>query len=697
MSSKFESLPSTISETESSSSLELVRTGQAGEPAATDELDQLSINTIRFLSVDAVEKAHSGHPGLPLGAAPMAYVLWDRFLRHNPRNPHWFNRDRFILSAGHGSMLLYSLLHLTGYDLPLSEIERFRQWDSKAPGHPEAGMTPGVEVTTGPLGQGFGMSVGMAVAEAYLASCFNRPDLPIVDHYTYVLASDGDLMEGVSSEAASLAGTMRLGKLIVLCDDNHVTLEGPTPVVFTEDVCGRFRSYGWQVLSVPDGNNLDAVDAAIRLAQADKDRPSLLVVRTHIGYGSPKQDTFEAHGEPLGPEATRKTKEKLGWPTEPPFYIPEEARTHLRKAADRGEQLESQWKELFEDYRRQHPEDAAQLERMIRGELPRDWAAGLPWFKPDPAGVATRVASGKVLNAIAKRLPEVIGGSADLNPSTKTYLAGDGDFAPGDHAGRNLHFGVREHAMGTMVNGMAMHGGVIPYGATFFVFTDYMRPSLRLAALMASHSIFVYTHDSIGLGEDGPTHQPVEHLMSLRAMPNMTVLRPADANETTAAWRIAVERHGPVCLVLTRQNLPILDPEKYPLRDGVPRGAYVLAGERERAEVILIATGSEVQLALAALDKLTEKKIAARVVSMPSWELFEEQSAEYREQVLPSDVPKLAVEAGATLGWYKYLGEKGAVIGIDRFGASAPGKVVMEKLGLNVDNLVQHALKLIGR
>ena len=691
MTSKSESLASTVTE-DQPPGLQVVRREGSPEQAGAAELDQLCINTIRFLSVDAVEKARSGHPGLPLGAAAMGYVLWDRFLRHNPANPHWFNRDRFILSAGHGSMLLYSLLHLTGYDLPLSEIERFRQWDSKAPGHPEVGITPGVEVTTGPLGQGFGMSVGMAMAEAHLSSLF-----PVVDHYTYVLASDGDLMEGVSSEAASLAGMLKLGKLIVLYDDNHVSLEGPTAVAFTEDVCGRFRSYGWQVLQVPDGNDLDAVDAAIRLAQAEKNRPSLLVVRTHIGYGSPKQDTFEAHGEPLGPEATRKTKEKLGWPLEPAFYIPQEALAHFRKAVDRGTELESQWKSAFENYGRRDPEKAALLERIIRRELPKNWSADLPWFKPDPAGVATRVASGKVMNAIAQRLPEFVGGSADLNPSTKTYLAGDGDFGPGDHAGRNLHFGVREHAMGTIVNGMAMHGGVIPYGATFFVFTDYMRPALRLASIMESRSIFVYTHDSIGLGEDGPTHQPIEHLMSLRAMPGMTLLRPGDANETTVAWRIAIERHGPVCLVLTRQNLPILDPDQYPLRDGVPRGAYILAGESGRADIILIATGSEVQLALAARDKLAEQKIAARVVSMPSWELFEDQSAEYRGAVLPKDVPKLAIEAGATLGWYKYVGETGAVIGVDRFGASAPGKTVMEKLGLNVDNVVQHALQLVGK
>jgi transketolase len=697
MSSKSESRPSAISEGHPSRGVEIISAERSPEKAAAHELDQLCINTIRFLAVDAVEQAHSGHPGLPLGAAPMAYVLWDRFLRHNPRNPHWFNRDRFILSAGHGSMLLYALLHLTGYDLPLNEIQRFRQWGSKTPGHPEAELTPGVEVTTGPLGQGFGMGVGIAMAESYLASCFDRPGFDIVDHYTYAIVSDGDLMEGISSEAASLAGHLKLGKLIYLYDSNSVSLEGPTSAAFTEDVSGRFRSYGWHVLNVADGNNLDAVDAAIRLAQAERDRPSLLVVRTHIGYGSPKQDTFEAHGEPLGPQAARATKQNLGWPLEPPFYVPEEARAHLGKALERGAQLESDWRALVEDYRHRHPDEAAQLKRIIHGELPKDWAADLPWFKPDPAGIATRVASGKVMNAIAKRLPEFIGGSADLNPSTKTVLAGYGDFEFSKDCGRNIHFGVREHAMGTMVNGMAMHGGVIPYGATFFVFTDYMRPSLRIAAIMESHSIFVFTHDSIGLGEDGPTHQPVEHLTSLRAMPNITVLRPADANETTVAWRIAIERRGPVCLVLTRQNLPILDPDQYPLRNGVARGAYILAGEQERPAIILIASGSEVQLALAARDKLAEGKIAARVVSMPSWELFEEQSPEYRKQVFPKDIPKLAVEAGATLGWYKYVGENGAVIGVDRFGASAPGKVVMDKLGLNVDNVVQRALQLVGR
>ena len=692
MSSETDSLSSTISEPPTIEVQHVKAPPQAGA-----ELDQLCINTIRFLSVDAVEQAKSGHPGLPLGAAPFAYVLWDRFLHHNPHNPQWFNRDRFVLSAGHGSMLLYSLLHLTGYDLPLSEIQRFRQWDSKTPGHPEARHTPGVEVTTGPLGQGCGMGVGMAVAEAHLAKTFNRPEFPIVDHYTYALVSDGDLMEGIASEAASLAGTLKLGKLIYLYDSNNVTLEGPAPVAFTEDVGRRFGAYGWQVLKVRDGNNLDAVDSAIRLAQADKEHPSLIIIRTHIGYGSPKQDTFEAHGEPLGPEATRKTKKKLHWPLEPTFLIPDEARAHLGKAVERGAQEESQWKELQQRYRQQFPDDAAQLERMIRGELPQGWTSDLPSFKPDPAGLATRAASSKIMNAVAKRLPELMGGSADLNPSTKTYLAGFGDFGVSNDGGRNVHFGIREHTMGAIVNGMAMHGGLIPYGATFFCFSDYMRPALRIASLMKSHSVFVYTHDSIGLGEDGPTHEPVEHLMSLRVMPNMTVIRPADANETTVAWRLAIERQRPVCLVLTRQNLPIMDPDKYPIRDGAPRGAYVLAGAQDHADLIIVATGSEVQLALAARDKLAEQKIAARVVSMPSWEIFEEQAPEYREQVFPKGLPKLAIEAGATLGWYKYVGEKGAVIGVDRFGASAPGKIVMDKLGFNVDNVVQHALRLVGK
>lgn len=662
------------------------------------DLDRLCINTIRFLAVDAVEQAKSGHPGAPLGAAPMAYVLWDRFLRHNPHNPAWFNRDRFILSAGHASALLYSLLHLTGYDLPLDELKRFRQWDSMTPGHPEYGCAPGVEATTGPLGQGLGMGVGMAIAERFLAAHFNRPGFPIIDHYTYALVSDGDLMEGVSSEAASLAGTLRLGKLIYLYDDNHISIEGETDLAFTEDVRCRFEAFGWQVLSVPDGNDIAAIDEAIRAAQIEQERPSLVIVRTHIGFGSPKQDSAEAHGEPLGPEATRATKEALDWPLEPTFYIPDEARSHLRQAIERGAKLEAEWQELVEAYRQEHPGLAAQLDRALKNELPPEWDSDVPTFHPEQGSMATRDASGKVMNALAKHLPTFTGGSADLSPSTKTLLMGYGDFGLDEACGHNIHFGVREHVMGTIVNGMALHGGVIPYGATFLIFADYMRPALRLACLMNTHSIFIFTHDSIGLGEDGPTHQPIEHLMSLRAIPRMTLIRPADANETAIAWRLAVQHHGPVALALTRQKVPILDPARCPIVQGVPRGAYILAeAEGGQPEIILIGTGSEVHLVLAAQEALKAQGVRARVVSMPSWELFDQQSADYRRQVLPPEVPKLAAEAGVPQGWCKYTGDNGDVIGIDRFGASAPGQVVYEKLGFNVDHVVERALALLKR
>jgi transketolase len=503
-------------------------------------LDPLCVNTLRFLAVDAVEQARSGHPGLPLGAAPMAYILWDRFLRHHPRSPKWFNRDRFILSAGHGSALLYALLHLTGYDLPLAELKRFRQWGSKTPGHPEFGHTPGVEATTGPLGQGFAMGVGMALAEQYLANCFNQPGFPLVDHFTYAIVSDGDLMEGVASEAVSLAGTLRLGKLVYLYDDNHISIEGETDLAFTENVRRRFDAYGWHVLRVADGNNLAEIEKAIQAAQAEQERPSLILVRNHIGYGSPKQDTAQAHGEPLGAEALRKTKEALGWPLEPAFHLPEEALGRFRLAVDRGAESEAKWQQLLQAYRREHPGLAAHFEQMISGRLPQDWAADLPVFQPDNGSIATRDAGGKAMNALVGRLHAFVGGSADLGPSTKTLLIGYGDLGFGKDCGRNIHFGVREHAMGAIVNGMALHGGVIPYGATFLVFSDYLRPSLRLAALMQSHSIFIFTHDSIAVGEDGPTHQPVEHLFSLRTIPGLTVLRPADANETVAAWRVAI-------------------------------------------------------------------------------------------------------------------------------------------------------------
>ncbi len=661
-------------------------------------LDELCINTLRFLAVDAVEQAKSGHPGLPLGAAPMAYVLWTRFLRHNPRDPAWPNRDRFILSPGHGCALLYALLHLAGYDLPLEELKRFRQWGSKTPGHPEYGLTPGVEATTGPLGQGFAMGVGMALAEAHLAATFNTPAFHVVDHYTYAIVSDGDLMEGISSEAASFAGTVRLGKLIYLYDNNHISIEGTTDLAFTEDVKDRFEAYGWQVLCVPDGQDLDAIDAAIRLAQGETSRPSLISVRNHIGYGSPKQDTAAAHGEPLGAEATRETKQKLGWPLQPTFYIPDEALAHFREAVTRGAAQQREWSELFGSYRHASPQMAAQLERSLRGELPAGWDAALPTFHPELKGMATRDASGRVMNSLAERVPELMGGSADLSPSTKTTLFGYGDMGFGKDVGRNLHFGIREHAMGGVVNGMALHGGVIPYGATFLVFSDYMRPALRLAAMMHAPSIFIFTHDSIGLGEDGPTHQPVSQLLSLRSIPGLLVIRPADANETAAAWKVALQRRKPVALVFSRQKLPVLGPDRFAMADGVPRGAYVLADcEAQPPQIILIGTGSEVHVALAARERLGEEGVGARVVSMPSWELFDAQPTDYRSRVLPKDIPKLAVEAGVSLAWCRYVGENGDVIGLDRFGASAPGEVVMDQLGFNVDHVIARARALLGR
>ncbi|HKW67893.1 MAG TPA: transketolase [Terriglobales bacterium] len=667
-----------------------------GQPKGS-ELDRLCVNTIRMLALDQVEKAHSGHPGLPLGAAPMAYVLWDRFLRHNPRNPRWFNRDRFILSAGHGCALLYALLHLYGYDMPMEQLKQFRQFGSETPGHPEYNIDRGIEATTGPLGQGFGMGVGMALAEAHLAGCFNKEELGVVDHYTYAIVSDGDLMEGISAEAASLAGTLKLGKLIYLYDDNHISIEGSTDLAFTESVTERFRAYHWHVQTVPNGNDLDAVEAAIRLAQAHEDQPSLISVRNHIGYGSPLQDTAAVHGEAMGPENVKATKEKLGWPLQPDFYIPEAALAHFRTAIPRGEELEAAWKDRFEEYRGRYSKMAQDLQGLISGKLVQGWDADLPVFPADPKGMATRDASGKAMNALAGRVQSLVGGSADLAPSTKTTLTAYGDIGMGSDGGRNIHFGVREHGMGAIVNGMALHGGIIPYGSTFLIFSDYMRGSIRLAALMNTHSVFVFTHDSIGLGEDGPTHEPIEHLMSLRAMPNMTVMRPGDANETVEAWRIAIQRQRPMAMALTRQKIPVLDAKRYPIREGVAKGAYVLAeAEGGKPQIVLIATGSEVQLALAAREELAKQKIAARVVSMPCWELFDEQPADYRRQVLPGGVPKLAIEAGATLGWCRYVGENGDAVGIDRFGASAPGNVAMEKLGFNVPNVVEHALRLVS-
>lgn len=663
----------------------------------TRALDNLCINTLRFLAVDAVERAKSGHPGMPLGAAPMGYVLWDRFLRHSPRNPGWPGRDRFMLSAGHGSALLYALLHMTGYDLPLEGIEHFRQWGSRTPGHPEKGVVPGAEATTGPLGQGFAMGVGMAVAEKWLAARFNRPGLVVVDHYTYAIVSDGDLMEGVSSEAASLAGTLGLGKLICLYDDNGISIEGSTELAFTEDVASRFAAYGWGVLRVDDGNDLDAIGKAIASAREDTARPSLVIIKTHIGYGSPKQDTREAHGEPLGAAAAAATKKALGWPQEPAFLVPDEARAHMRLAVERGARLERAWHDLFDAYRRAQPDLAREFDEMLRGSLPEGWQRALPRFEAGSGEVATRDASGRIMDSLAGVVTNLVGGSADLGPSTKTILRNRPSFSRERCDGRNLHYGVREHAMAAITNGVALHGGLVPYASTFLVFSDYMRPALRLAAMMQTPSIFIFSHDSIALGEDGPTHQPVEHLMSLRAIPGLTVLRPADADETAASWQAILERRRPAALILTRQKVPLLRREGLGASDGVRRGAYVLVGDPgARPDIILIATGSEVHLALSAGEELGRRGVRVRVVSMPSWEIFEEQPEEYRKAVLPAGYPRLAIEAGVTLGWHRYVGERGAVIGLDRFGASAPGRVVYEKLGFSRERVMEEAGRLLG-
>jgi transketolase len=659
------------------------------------DLELRAVNTIRFLSVDMVEKAKSGHPGLPLGAAPIAYVLWMRYLRHNPANPRWWNRDRFVLSAGHGSALLYSLLHLTGYDLPMEELQRFRQFGSRTPGHPEYGRTPGVETTTGPLGQGFSAGVGMALAERYLESRYNRPGFPIIDHWTYALCSDGDLMEGISSEAASFAGSMKVNKMLYLYDDNRVSLEGPTNWSFVEDVSERFAAYGWHVEHVEDGNDLAAIDAAIRRARAVADRPSLIRIRTHIGYGSPRQDTKDAHGEPLGPDATKATKQKLGWPLEPTFLIPDEVREHFRRSLERGKAWEDEWNTQFAEYERKYPDRARELKQVLEGRLPPAWDAKLPTFTGDPSSMATREASSLVMKALAETLPNFFGGAADLAPSTRTTLEGFGDFTYGETCGRNLHFGVRENAMVGMLNGMVAHGGPLPYGATFLIFSDYARPAIRISALMRAHHVLVFTHDSVGLGEDGPTHQPVEHLAGLRAIPDYTVIRPADANETTEAWRLAIQRTGPVALVLTRQKLPVLDASKYPIRQGVARGGYVLSeASGGTPEVVLIGTGSEVHLCLAAQGRLAERSIRARVVSLPSWEMFDEQPPEYRSSVLVPNVPKVTVEAASPLGWERYAGNRSRILGLTRFGASAPGALVLERLGFTADRVVEAALEL---
>ncbi len=659
-------------------------------------LDQLCVNTIRTLTIDAVQKASSGHPGLPMGAAPMAYVLWQRHLRHQPQNPDWPDRDRFVLSAGHGSMLLYALLHLTGYDVTMQDLKAFRQWGSRTPGHPESFDTPGVEATTGPLGQGSANAVGMALAERALAYRFNRRSHMIVDHYTYALVSDGDLMEGISAEAASFAGHVRLGKLIYLYDANDVTLDGPASLTFsTEDVGRRYQAYGWHVLRVQDGDtDLEAIDAAIREAKEETRRPSIIIVKTTIGYGSPnKQGSSSAHGSPLGADEVTLTKESLGWDAEEPFYVPEEAKGQFGKAIERGDEAESQWNERFASYRSAHPELAAEWERRFSNKLPAGWEAAIPSFETGD-NLATREASGKVLNAIAAAVPELLGGDADLSSSTKTALKDMGSFDGQTGEGRNIHFGVREHAMGSIVNGMAYHGGLRGYASTFFLFSDYMRPAVRLAALSKVPAIYVWTHDSVGLGEDGPTHQPVEHLMALRVVPNLHVIRPADTNETAEAWRLAMERtEGPTALVLTRQKIATIDRSSYGNASGTRRGAYVVA---EGDDAAVIATGSEVALALEARELLEKAGVSCRVVSMPCWELFEAQADDYRESVLPEAVKaRVSVEAGVTLGWRRYLGEKGRAIGIDRFGASAPGNTIFEKLGLTPESVAETVKRLV--
>jgi transketolase len=664
-------------------------------------LDKLCIDTIRLLAVDAIQKANSGHPGAPLGIAPVAYLLWDRFLKHNPANPESPDRDRFILSAGHASALLYALLHLTGYDISLDDMKQFRQWGSKTPGHPEYHPETGVEVTTGPLGQGFANGVGMAMAERWLAHTFNRPGHEIIDHYIYAIVSDGDLEEGISSEAASLAGTLHLGKLIYLYDDNDISIEGSTDITFTEDVAQRFMSYGWHVAGPVDGMDIEEVDKALRAAQEENERPTLIICKTVIGYGSPnKAGTGAAHGEPLGEEEVKLTRQSLGWSYADTFVVPDDVASHMRKARERGAKWQYEWEKKFESYRQAYPAEAGQLEQILTGNLPEGWADNLAeLFVAADKPVATREASGRVLNAISEKVTNLMGGSADLAPSTKTILKNRGDFSADNYTGNNIHFGVREHAMGAIAGGMALHGGVIPYTATFLVFYDYMRPPVRLAALMGLRVVYVFTHDSIGVGEDGPTHQPIEQVAGLRSVPNLVTIRPADATETVEAWKIALERcQGPTALVLTRQNLPVLDRKTLAPAMGVKRGGYILWEADATPEVLIIGTGSEVQLALEAGKVLQEKGVKARVVSMPSWELFDAQPDEYRTGVLPPAIKaRISIEAGIPMGWERYVGFEGKVIGISRFGASAPGNIVYEKLGITSQRVVDEALQLIAR
>ncbi len=675
--------------------------GAAPSPptARAASLDQLCIDTVRALAMDAVQQADSGHPGTAMALAPVAYVLWQRHLRYNPANPDWFGRDRFVLSAGHACMLLYAALYLTGYDLSLDDIKQFRQWGSRTPGHSEHGLTPGVEATTGPLGQGVGNAVGMALAEAHLAQLFNRPGHTLVDHCTYFLASDGDLMEGVSHEVCSLAGHLKLGRLIGIYDDNRITIDGKTDLTFSDDTAKRFESYGWHVERVADGNDLGALDAALAAARRVADRPSLVIARTHIAYGSPhKQDTPEAHGAPLGEDEVKLTKQRLGWPSLEPFHVPAEALAHWRLARERGARLEAEWSKKYDAYRQAYPALAAELERRLAGRLADGWDEALPTFAPGEAQ-ATRVASGRVLNAIAPKLPELIGGSADLATSTNVVFKNGGDVAAGTWGARNVHFGVREHGMGAILNGLALHGGVRPVGSTFLIFSDYMRPPIRLAALCGLPVIYVFTHDSIGLGEDGPTHQPIEQLAALRAIPNLVVIRPADATETVEACRLAIlSQSGPVALVLTRQKVPVIDRATYAPANGLRLGGYVLADARAKPAIVLLASGSEVELAIGAYERLTAEGIAARVVSVPSMELFARQPQEYRDAVLPPTVAaRLAVEAAAPQPWYRWVGDHGAVLGIERFGASAPYQRIYQEFGLTVENVVRRAKELLRR
>lgn len=658
-------------------------------------IDQVAVNTLRFLSIDEVEKAKSGHPGFPLGTAPLMYTVWDRFMNYNPKDPNWFNRDRFILSPGHGSALYYAMLHLAGYDVSIEQLKNFRQWGSITPGHPEYGVTPGVDASTGPLGHGFAMGVGFAIAETMLAAKYNKPGFEVVNHYTYGLTSDGDQMEGVASEAASLAGTLGLGKLIYLYDDNHITIEGDTEIAFREDVGKRFEAYGWQVLRVADSEDIDALENAIKEAKADTEHPSLIIVRTHIGYGSPKQDNASCHGEPLGAEGVAKTKEAADWPVGQSFYVPVTVRKHFDdKLADCAEK-QAAWEALLADYKVVYPELGKELEERIKGDVLVS-RSDLEAVFNDIEGISTREAGGEVLQKLSMQLPQLVGGSADLGPSNKTVMKTCGYYSKDDRTGRNIHFGVREHAMGKALNGIALHGGFIPFGGTFLVFADFMRPAVRMAALMGLRSIFVFTHDSIAVGEDGPTHQPVEHVMSLRVIPNLCVIRPADALETAMAWQTAcLNQHKPTALLLSRQKLPVLHKYAAVIHDNAGKGAYVLDAGQGEAKAVIIATGSEVHLALEAQAKLAEEGICVSVVSMPSWDMFEMQSEEYKKSVLPEGLPKVAVEAGVTLGWSRYTGSEDNVIGINKFGASAPGGTVMKEYGFTAKNVAAKVKSLL--